>query len=234
MKIVKKALFLLLCLLQISVLSGFLWFHSTPAEPTAEETKPPSIEEQISAEGGVIAYAYPAVNNGISPEYVIIDTNKKELTKIISIKTSTDTYTGNLVNGIEAGSYSYKLTNRDSLEKLNVFFLGGGRGNKVEVFNKVPLETAENGRAYFEGWYERHNQRFKGRLVRLGNYETDGNKDNGPEPVEWIILHEESGKSLLLSSFLLTHRNYNDTPDEDGTYSWKKSNLRKWLNGDFY
>ena len=78
------------------------------------------------------------------------------------------------------------------------------------------------------------------RYVYLGTYEQDNNLENGPEPIEWIILDVVSEKkpgaktathkALLLSAYALDAQPYNTnyTP-----ITWKQSTLRTWLNDDF-
>ena len=67
----------------------------------------------------------------------------------------------------------------------------------------------------------------------FGNYEQDGNTDNGAEPIEWIVLKEEGSKKLLISRYILDYQEFNDTVIAQGT-SWKNSTLRKWLNNEFF
>ena len=67
-------------------------------------------------------------------------------------------------------------------------------------------------------------------IVSFGHYEQDNNLDNGPEPIEWIVLDVQNEKSLLLSKYALDAKLYN-------TYyqnvTWETCSLRKWLNEDF-
>ena len=70
-----------------------------------------------------------------------------------------------------------------------------------------------------------------GTIVTLGKYEQDGNLDNGPEPIEWIVLAEEDGKYLLVSRYLLDRVQMNATA---GVVLWPRTDLRRYLNEDFY
>lgn len=77
-----------------------------------------------------------------------------------------------------------------------------------------------------------------GDLIEFGHYEQDGNVDNGPEAVEWIVLDVQDGKCLLLSKCGLDAKPYNEStsiyrPRETAT-TWEQCSLRKWLNNDFY
>lgn len=49
------------------------------------------------------------------------------------------------------------------------------------------------------------------------------------ENIEWYVLTEEEGRSLLLSVHALDTRPFNDT-----AATWDNSSLRTWLNDEFY
>ena len=68
--------------------------------------------------------------------------------------------------------------------------------------------------------------------MSFGVYEQDGNADNGPEPIQWIVLDKIDGQLLLLSADVLEARQYHHVPFEEVT--WENSDLRAWMNGDFY
>ena len=66
-----------------------------------------------------------------------------------------------------------------------------------------------------------------GSVLTFGVYEQDGDENNGPEPVEWIVLAVEEGRSLLISRKALAHEQLND-----GTWStmdYEETNIRKWM-----
>ena len=67
-------------------------------------------------------------------------------------------------------------------------------------------------------------------IITLGRYEQDGNWDNGPEPVEWLVLAKEEGKALVISCLGLSSRYY----DGNINSTWEKSSIREWLHTDFY
>ena len=69
-----------------------------------------------------------------------------------------------------------------------------------------------------------------GDVVTFGSYEQDNNPDNGPEPIEWIVLEVKDGKALLLSRYGLDAIPYNT---EEAEVTWETCTLRKWLNSDF-
>ena len=70
-----------------------------------------------------------------------------------------------------------------------------------------------------------------GDIVFFGKYEQDGNLDNGPEPIEWIVLKKDKNKIILLSKFVLTHRPIHSIHEQ---FKWYESELCAWLNNEFY
>ena len=69
-----------------------------------------------------------------------------------------------------------------------------------------------------------------GSMVTFGRYEQDGNPDNGPEKIEWIVLDVREGKCLLLSRYCLDTKPYHS---KSKNITWKGCSLRKWLNDEF-
>ena len=64
----------------------------------------------------------------------------------------------------------------------------------------------------------------------FGTYEQDNDETNGKEPIEWIVLAREAGKTLLISKYALDCAAYNE---ERVDITWENSTLRAWLNGAF-
>lgn len=71
-----------------------------------------------------------------------------------------------------------------------------------------------------------------GSVVLLGHFEQDGITENGPEPIEWIVTAISDDKALLLSKYVLAAKTMNSVRGEK--QEWKTSELRNWLNDDFY
>ena len=69
-----------------------------------------------------------------------------------------------------------------------------------------------------------------GETVFFGHYEQDNDLSNGKEPIEWIVLDVQDGKSLLLSKYVLDAQPYDYSAS---TNVWKDCTLRKWLNNEF-
>ncbi len=68
-------------------------------------------------------------------------------------------------------------------------------------------------------------------IVSFGRYEQDGNLENGPEPIEWIVLAVDDNKALLLSKYILDYRPMHSFLEE---FDWKESELREWLEEEFF
>lgn len=81
-----------------------------------------------------------------------------------------------------------------------------------------------------------------GSIVKFGRYEQDGNLDNGPEDIKWIVLAREDNKLLLISKYSLLPNGY--VSDEEFwecdkkniplNLAWESSAARSVLNGEFY
>lgn len=72
----------------------------------------------------------------------------------------------------------------------------------------------------------------KGDVIDFGSFEQDGNEANGSEPIQWIVLERFDDRLLVLSVDVLEARQYNHVPFQDVT--WADSDLRAWMNGDFF
>jgi len=69
-------------------------------------------------------------------------------------------------------------------------------------------------------------------IICFGTYEQDGNKENGKEPIEWIVLQEVDNRVLLLSKDVLDYKQYDSAYSNQVT--WEESEMRSWLNNSFY
>lgn len=65
--------------------------------------------------------------------------------------------------------------------------------------------------------------------VKFGSYYQ--NDAFTKEPIEWIVLDKQGGRTLLLSKYILDCKCYNN---EEKDVTWETCDLRKWLNNDFY
>lgn len=65
------------------------------------------------------------------------------------------------------------------------------------------------------------------KTVRFGNYWQSNNEEK--EPIDWIVLKEETDKMYVLSKYCLDYVPYSDGHN----LAWRNSLMRKWLNEDF-
>ncbi len=63
--------------------------------------------------------------------------------------------------------------------------------------------------------------------MKFGSYPQTS--DNGVQSIEWQVLSREGNKMLVISLYGLDVRCF----DEDSN-NWANSEIRKWLNGEFY
>lgn len=63
--------------------------------------------------------------------------------------------------------------------------------------------------------------------VTFGSYPQSDITGNIKEPIEWIVLDRQEGRTLLLSKYILDCKRYNNI-------TWENCDLRNWLNKDFY
>lgn len=70
----------------------------------------------------------------------------------------------------------------------------------------------------------------KGDTIYFGSYEQN-NKDDGTEPIEWKIIDRDDDYVLALSVYTLDYQRYHGIQE---TITWADSDIREWLNEDFY
>ena len=68
-----------------------------------------------------------------------------------------------------------------------------------------------------------------GETIEFGNYPQD--KDGTEKPIEWIVMKKEGNQVLLLSKYVLDAKPYNEELEE---VTWETSDIRQWLNNEFY
>ena len=71
-----------------------------------------------------------------------------------------------------------------------------------------------------------------GDIITFGNYEQDNKTTNGKEELEWKVLDkDENGKMFVISRYALDCRHYHSKIEQ---VTWETSDIRSWLNNDFY
>lgn len=78
-----------------------------------------------------------------------------------------------------------------------------------------------------------------GDYVTFGRYEQDNILENGPEPIEWLVLDIKDGKAFLLARYGLDRHQYHVEKFIDGdikkpiVVTWETCEMRSWLNTTF-
>lgn len=68
-----------------------------------------------------------------------------------------------------------------------------------------------------------------GNTIFFGRYPQD--KDGREKPIEWTVIKTEKNRMLLLSKYVLAAQPYNKN---DEKVTWETSDIRRWLNSNFY
>ena len=68
-----------------------------------------------------------------------------------------------------------------------------------------------------------------GETIEFGNYPQE--EDGTEKPIEWIVMKNEGNQVLLLSKYVLDAKTYNEELEE---VTWETSDIRQWLNNEFY
>ena len=80
------------------------------------------------------------------------------------------------------------------------------------------------------GFFVYNKSEYKvGKTIEFGNYPQD--KDGTEKPIEWIVMKNEGNQVLLLSKYVLDAKPYNE--EWEGV-TWQTSDIRQWLNNEFY
>jgi len=118
---------------------------------------------------------------------------------------------------------SVKLIGKNAFDGCTNSAIEGKKGSYAEEF------ALEN-HITFIGTLSQDDLKKVGNTVQFGHYEQDNNLLNGSEPIEWIVMNAQKGKSLLLSKYGLDVKAYNTSYTK---VTWENCTLRKWLNEVF-
>ncbi len=107
-----------------------------------------------------------------------------------------------------------------------------GNSDAPHDAGEIPQQTENDAQAAVTTQkVERYELQWDNGYVVFGRYEQDGDRANGPEPIEWEVLERRSGRLLLISRYILDAMPYDG---EGSEYTWKNCSLRRWLNNGFY
>ena len=141
---------------------------------------------------------------------------------------SEEDYGSALIHFHRAGDYEDSLAQRDELLEgtlaLGIYFPA------YRVLLETDPERAEELMSE-QPWLGIMNASVNS-TVELGSYEQDNDKDNGAEPIEWMVMDYRDGKYLLVSRYNLDSKAFDAEKDAEGL-TWENSDIREWLNGEF-
>ena len=69
-----------------------------------------------------------------------------------------------------------------------------------------------------------------GDIVQMGIYEQDGNPETD-DPICWDVLDKDGDAMLLISHDVIDYQRFSDSPN---CVIWEDSQIRTWLNEEFY
>ena len=125
------------------------------------------------------------------------------------------------------GSYAFRFVAINHVKIQQGFigahaFEGCGNMNDITIGNGVYYI----GEDAFKGTVQKVDSTVKQarQTVMMGNY--------AGSPIEWEVLDIENGKALLISKYILDFEMFN--LNDVVMLKWEDSDLRTWLNGDFY
>lgn len=72
-----------------------------------------------------------------------------------------------------------------------------------------------------------------GEYITFGHYEQDNKQENGPEPIEWLVMDIQDGRAFVISRYALEYMQYHRTVSVDASVTWETWDLRAWLNNEF-
>lgn len=67
-----------------------------------------------------------------------------------------------------------------------------------------------------------------GDMLVFGEYEADGDRSNGREPLRWQVLEVDGDRALIITEYAIDAMSYSIRGN-----TWNESTLRQWLNGTF-
>lgn len=112
------------------------------------------------------------------------------------------------------------------------FWIDDFNGHKAALLR--PAFSSQDENSDFAEFKDYMLKLTKGCKICFGRYEQW--KTGATEPIEWSLLGMDEKGALLLSEYCLEARSFHseDKTDDLAWMGWKDSNIREWLNNDFY
>lgn len=189
-------------------------------------------DDKLENDNNIRAYTTSFKNNGLL--FVIIDIDNNTITRFTSLSSVIDTeyFKGTLEDGFTCFGmeYSLNLSNDNEVltEKHTI-----GKKRPVYKLNRTSMELVQPYLDKLENWYDIYDNRIEGQSVQFGSYKHSIDKE--PQPIEWIILKSENGKTLLLSNYIFNFMQFRNAYSQAWMICpWGESEIREWLNELFY
>ena len=222
---------------------GDLLHRYPTTEITKEDGSVLQTWEQVTAEDYTAIGAYLAEQGAVLKQNGTADTvvNVKGITFTLTYDAEKET----LVVGIPAGAYDPRSANAAARWQEAMQLVKEGKTDEayLELTAIADYKTYPGIGTWLgtEAMTAAVDEKYAvGKHVFLGRYEQDNNPENGPEPIEWVVLDiineqnkmnkKVTHKALLLSVYALDVQPYNT---DYTAVVWKESTLRSWLNEDF-
>ena len=98
------------------------------------------------------------------------------------------------------------------------------------AYNKSVSKKGTTAKVESSSQKEDKNSDYKiGETIEFGNYPQE--EDGTEKPIEWIVMKNEGNQVLLLSKYVLDAKPYNEELED---VTWETSDIRQWLNNEFY
>ncbi len=217
MKVFKKLMVMALVLMLIAGI-----FPARSAQAATKPTKA-KVTAKANDDGTSVTLTIAKTKKAQGYQIMVKKPGAKKFVKLTTIKkdgTAARTYTA---KKLEAGKYSFKVkayakngnkTVWGAFSKAVTVTVKGGLGDEGESTGSYDFSGAE-----------------PGDVITFGSFEQDNKKENGKEPIEWIVLSKSKNELFVLSKYALENWYYNDKIKD---VTWETCDLRKWLNEDFY
>lgn len=111
---------------------------------------------------------------------------------------------------------------------IGILILLGMTG--IFAYNKSVAQKRATAKVESSSQEEDKDTEYKiGETIEFGNYPQE--EDGTEKPIEWIVMKNEGNQVLLLSKYVLDAKPYNEEWED---VTWETSDIRKWLNNEFY
>ena len=134
-----------------------------------------------------------------------------------------------------AGAIFYRNGIESTVKYIQAYFVmkSGNYEKAYELFkNNIIFDSQDKA---WELCFELQKDGLKdiktGQIVNFGIYEQDGQESTDWEEISWVVIEKEEDKVLLASKSILEYMPFH-YKNED--VSWENSDLRAWLNSEFY